>query len=33
MHPARAEVVQNLTVPSSAATAGERHVVTMSLPS
>ena len=32
MQPARAEVVQNLIVPSSAATAGERQVVTMSFP-
>ena len=32
MQPARDDVVQNLTLPSSAATAGERQVVRMSLP-
>jgi len=32
MHPARDEVVWSLIVPSSAAMAGERHVVRMSLP-
>src|SRR5262245_56530561 len=33
MQPAREDVVQNLTFPASAATAAERQVVTMSLPS
>src|SRR5918994_3511732 len=32
MQPARADVVWNFTVPASAATAGERHVVMMSFP-
>ena len=33
MQPARADVVWNLTLPASTATAGERHVVMMSFPS
>jgi hypothetical protein len=32
MQPARADVVQNLTLPLSAATAADRHVVVMSMP-
>src|SRR4051812_13072430 len=33
MQPARADVVHSFTVPASAATAGERHIVRMSFPS